>query len=301
MIAMERQQQKRPPVREWHGTHQPWRYRPNAFRWEGARIAGINFVPIAGPMRAWMQQQGSLFLISREGQTKSGGYYNPYVFSGCTLSLLLGRVVNACHDFEESDECDLDPIDAEVERLRLYNEAVLLTARVTEVAIKQLLYCTAIPEKHYRRMALGGLLESPCPGCKKAEGDRPHLVSLMGSLAHPFHLCLEFDKCALDHMFLVNKLRNAQAAHSEIQNIIVRSPAESKAQLRVEATEVFSGFLHLLTHLEKVESRMLDDLAAKAAQINVLKASGLPPEECNFNLVPGKRFVFDPDRPESEL
>lgn len=239
-------------------------------------------------------QRGRLSIVSRSDHTGQGGYTNPYTFNGAALSVILGRVINASHEYATTETPDHTEADAEIERLRLYNEVLIHTARMCEVAIKQLLYCTQIPESQYERMALGQLLESPCRACKRKDGKTPHLVSHLGTLAHPFHLCLEFDRCAMDHMDLVNKLRNSQAAHSGIQNLNIRSAKESKEQLLKDSDEVLSGFLHMLSHLEKLEESMLDDLAKKGEAITILKLNGLPPEECNFNLVPGRKFMFDP-------
>lgn len=286
--------------REWHGTHHPWNYRPHAFRWIGEQIVGINFLPLAKDMRAWLMQRGSLPIASTTDLRANGGYTNPYTFSGVSLALIMSRVVNAFHDYT-TQMSDHDEVDAEIERLRLYNEVVLYAARLCEVAIKQLLYCTQIPESKYERMALGALLESPCPSCKKANGKKPHLVSLVGSLAHPFRLCLEFDHCAMDHMDLVNKLRNSRAAHSGIQTLNFRSVEESKSQLLNDCDEVLTGFLHMLSHLEKLEERMLDDLAEKGEAIILLKLNGLSAEDCNFSLIPGEPFVYEsnPIHPEN--
>ncbi|NMI37329.1 hypothetical protein E1J27_20810 [Xanthomonas hortorum pv. vitians] len=285
---------KRPPEREWHGKHLSWSYRPHAFRWEGEQIEGINFLPLAREMRAWMMQRGQLSYISNSDREIKGRYTNPYSYSGSALSLVLSRAINAYHDYATSPTPDHTEVDAEVERLRLYNDVLLYTARVCEVAIKQLLYCTNFTESRYKRLALGALLESPCPACKKENGKDPHLVSLIGTLAHPFHLCLEFDHCAMDHMNFVNKLRNSQAAHSEIQTLNIRTVGESKQQLLKDCEEVLSGFLHMLSHFEKLEEEILNDLAKKGEAIILLRLNGLPPEDCNFNLVPGQRFVFDP-------
>lgn len=289
------------PRREWHGAHQPWGYRPHAFRWIGERIVGINFLPLAREMRAWLMQRGTLPIASTTDQQAKGGYTNPYTFSGVSLALIMARVVNAFHDCTTTQMSDHDEVDAEIERLRLYNEVVLYAARICEVAIKQLLYCTQIPESRYKHMALGALLESPCPSCKRQNGKEPHSVSLVGSLAHPFRLCLEFDHCAMNHMDLVNKLRNSQAAHSGIQTLNIRSVEDSKAQLLNDCDEVLTGFLHMLSHLEKLEERMLDDLAEKGEAIVLLKLNGLPAEDCNFRLTPGERFVYEskPIRPEN--
>lgn len=285
---------RRPPHREWHGKHLPWFYRPQAFRWLGTQIVGINFLPLAQEMRAWMMQRGSLSIVSAASQPVQGGYTNPYTFSGTALGLIMGRVVNGFHDFTIVQNPDHDEVDAEIERLRLYNEVLLYAARFCEVTIKQLLFCTTFHDTRYKRLSLGGLLEKPCPICKEREGKKPHSVSFVGSLAHPFRLCLEFDHCAMDHMDFVNRLRNTQAAHSGLQALNIRSVEESKAKLLNEGDEVLSGFIHMLSHLAELEERMLDDLAEKSETIVLLKANGLAPEECNFKLVPGEPFVFHP-------
>lgn len=280
--------------RDWHGTHQPWVYRAQAFRWKGEKIAGVNFVPLAREMRAWLMQRGMLRTISPNDMQGESGPINLYMLSGTSLTLIMARVVNAWHDFATNPSSH-DEIGAEIERLRLYNEIVLYAARICEVIVKQLLYCTEIPESLYKRMAIGALLESPCPDCKKQNGKKPHLISLVGSLAHPFHLCHEFDHCAMNHMAIVNKLRNSQAAHSEIQTLKIRTADESKAQAFTECEEVLNGFVHMLSHLEKLEEKMIMDLAEKGQAITILKNNGLPPEKCNFRLIPGERFAFEPD------
>lgn len=75
----------------------------------------------------------------------------------------------------------------------------------------------------------------------------------------------------MDHMDLVNKLRSLQAAHSGIQTLNIRSVEDSKAQLLSDCDEVLTGSLHMLSHLEKLEERMLDDLAEKGEAIILLK------------------------------
>lgn len=237
-----------------------------------------------------MLQLGQLSLMPAPQPPGTGGFTNPYTASGITLSFLMGGVINASHDYSSADTPGHDNVDAEVERIRLYNEVLMYSARLCEVAIKQLLYCTQIPESRYKRMALGALLESPCPECKKQNGAQPHLVSMVGTLAHPFHLCLEFEHCAMDHMDLVNRLRNSEAAHSGVQQLNVRSVAASKSQLREDSQQVLNGFAHLLSHVEDLERMMLADLIEKGRAINTLKQNGLAAADCNFNLVPGRRF-----------
>lgn len=225
---------------------------------------------------------------------ESGGFTNPYIASGVTLKLLMGRVINASYEYATTDTPNHGEVDAEVERVRLYNEVLMYSARLCEVTIKQLLYCTQIPESRYGRMALGALVESPCPDCKRQSGKKPHLVSLVGTLAHPFHLCMEFEHCAMDHMDLVNRLRNSEAAHAGVQQLNIRSVEASKSQLTQNSQEVLNGFMHMLSHLEDLERRFLVDLAEKGRAINTLKGNGLPAADCNFRLVPGEEFVFEP-------
>ena len=282
-----------PTKREWHGTHHSWSYRPQAFRWSGEQIAGLNLLPLASEMRAWMMQRGQLSLMPSTVAPTSGGFTNPYTASGITLQLLLARIINSFHEYATADTPNHNEVDAEVERIRLYNEVLMYSARFCEAAIKQLLYCTQIPESRYRRMALGALLESPCPDCKRQRGKEPHLVSLVGTLAHPFHLCLEFEHCAMDHMDLVNRLRNAEAAHAGVQSLNIRTVGASKLQLIQDSDRILNGFVHMLSHIEDLEHRMLQDLAAKGKVINMLRTKGLPAKDCNFNLVPGEEFVFE--------
>lgn len=287
----------RPPKREWHGAHHSWSYRPNAFRWTGERIAGANLRPLASEMRSWMLRHGQLSLMPTPEPPKQGGFTNPYTTSGVTLLLLMARVVNVSHEYATVETPGHDEVDAEVERIRLYNEVLIYSARLCEAAIKQLLYCTQIPESRYGRMALGALLESPCPTCKRQSGKEPHSVSLVGTLAHPFHLCLEFEHCAMDHMNLVNRLRNSEAAHAGVQHLNIRNVGASKAQLKQDGKEVLEGFVHMLSHLEGLERRVLADLAEKGEAINLLKSDGLPAANCNFSLVPGEQFLFDSRKP----
>jgi len=279
-----------PPVREWHGTHHEWSYGPQAFIWNGAWITGVNFVSFATAMRRWMQQSGQLTILVKEHRTEERAATNPYSYGGSAIALMLSQTINEYHDYSTSDSPSDDPLYAEATRLRLFNKVLLHSARFCEVVIKQLLYCTQVPQKRYEPLALGQLLESPCPSCKKKSGKLPHMVSWVGTLACPFRLCYEFDHCAMDHMALVNTHRNSRVAHAGSEDLNPRTARESKDQLQHDATKVLNGVVRMLTHLEKLEARMHEDLVMKGAQINLLKSGGLPPEECNFQLEPGVPF-----------
>ena len=97
----------------------------------------------------------------------------------------------------------------------------------------------------------------------------------------------------MDHMDLVNRLRNSEAAHAGVQKLNIRSIEMSKLQLMQDSQEALNGFVHMLSHIENLERRMHVDLAEKGKVINMLKKNGLSAEDCNFNLVPGEKFVFD--------
>src|SRR3546814_1177439 len=111
-------------------------------------------MPLSMSMRSWLLGRGQLPIASKSDLETEGGYKNPYTFSGAALTSILARVVNAYHDYCTLQEPDEDPMEAEIERLRLYNEVVLYTARFCEVVIKQLLYCTQLPERRYARKSL---------------------------------------------------------------------------------------------------------------------------------------------------
>ena len=143
---MSRSQMPVPPAelqkREWHGTHHAWSFSPNAFRWTGEQISGLNLLPLATEMRAWMLQRGHLSLMPPPDLPANGGFTNPYTASGITLALLMSRVINASHEYVTTQTVGHDEVVVEIERIRLYNEVLLYSARLCEVAIKQLLYCT---------------------------------------------------------------------------------------------------------------------------------------------------------------
>lgn len=50
-------------------------------------------------------------------------------------------VINSSHDFTATQTENDDEVGVEVERTRLYNEVLIYSARLCEVAIKKLPYC----------------------------------------------------------------------------------------------------------------------------------------------------------------
>ena len=258
------------PERSWHGMHFQWSYSPDAFRESEKGHFCANFLPLTQQVRACLDGTGrGVFEIPGLGNApESPLFSNPYSWSGATLSLLLLRSINASIAFFESDSLpEQSAIDAEVERIHHYGGVLLYAARFCESAIKQMLFCTAIRESRYKKKALGGLLESPCPDCNEANKKTPHNVSLLGTLAHPYGLCGEFKACAMDHVAFLNKLRNDETAHSDVQRLNVRSVAASKQQLSQDIQRVLDGLYHMLCHFEKLEAAMLADLENKAQAV----------------------------------
>jgi hypothetical protein len=238
--------------------HVEWGFRKEALIGVGNVPLGVNLHPIATEFRAWLLNKGSFPLF--EGKEREGflSIKNPYTYHASVIASILAQVINATHAFGTGTEV-LDDAQAEIERIRLYNEQVLYTARFCEVTIKQLLYCTQISKKLYVKAALGGLLEVKCRACK---GVQEHKISLLGSLGHRYNLCIPIEKCLAEHLKIVNRRRNVEAAHSETQGLNIRTAAASRAQLLKESFEVANELVHMLTHIRDLESHMIRELTS---------------------------------------
>jgi hypothetical protein len=246
--------------------HVEWGFRKEALIGVSDVALGVNLHPIATEFRGWLLNEGSFPLF--EGKERDGflSIKNPYTYHASVIASILAQVINATHTFGTSTET-LDETQAEIERIRLYNEQVLYTARFCEVTIKQLLYCTQISKKLYVRSALGGLLEVKCRACK---AEREHKISLLGSLAHRYHLCIPIEKCLAEHLKIVNRRRNVEAAHSETQSFNIRTAAASRAQLLQESFEVANELVHMLTHISDLEQQMIRELTGLLAHSKFL-------------------------------
>jgi len=152
-------------------------------------------------------------------------------------------------------------MDAEIARVRNYNEQVLYIARVCESLTKQLLFCTQIPWRHYKRASLAQLLSTECRGCRSS-GQKRHKLSYLGSLAHRYGLCGKFEQCLREHLKIVGRRRNVDAAHSDTPTLNVRSVEESRAQLNADTIELGNEFIHMLEHLNEIEDNMNKELEA---------------------------------------
>lgn len=243
--------------------HVPWTYRREAFVWgEGQRIRP-NFHAAATELHRWMNQTGKLSIYADRHKPISGSITNPYTYHLSSITLILGEVINSCHDFSIADELT-DPEHAEIARIRLHNELVLYFARLYEGVVKQLLFLTSFSPRRYSDSAIGGLLSFDCRPCRKS--GRPHAVSLLGSLTHPYRLCLEFEGCLYGTMRKINRMRSSEAAHATAQAIGTRTSKESQQQLGRDYYNLGTAFSHSLEHLAKLEQAIFEDLSAKCGR-----------------------------------
>ena len=238
--------------------HLEWGFRPEALRRLKSVPIGANFHPLASELRQWLLRRGQFSVFVNADKAGPGSYTNPYTYHASTLCSILAAAVNDSHALATCTDPE-DTMDVEIGRVRIHAEQTLYVARVCEALIKQLLYCTQIPKRYYERAGLGQLLSAECRGCR-ASGATRHKLSLLGSLAHRYRLCIEFEHCLAEHLALAGRRRNLEAAHSGSLSVNVRSCAESRAQLMVDSVALGSEFVHMLEHLGRIEERMLSEL-----------------------------------------
>ncbi len=241
--------------------HAEWNFRREALLWVDTYPVDINVHPLATELYGWLQQKGQFAVLTPADPPPLHEITNPHTYFASTLAALLAQTINAAHAFSRSCE-PLDPLEGEIGRIRLYNEQVLYSTRFLEAATKQLLYCTQVPRKDYTKAALGALLAKDCRACRSA-GSPPHNISLLGSLAHRYGLCREFEGCLFEHIKLVNRLRNTKSAHDRSQHLNIRSAAESRAELDREVIAAGNEFVHMLKHVSDLEVRMIDEMEAE--------------------------------------
>lgn len=238
--------------------HFDWQFRREALLWAGGQPVGINFHPLATELRQWMLRKGQISLLVDKDKEEILSLTNPYSYHTSVIAGIITHVMNSTHDFATSTE-PMNDIEANIESIRLYNEQVLYTARFCEAAIKQLLHCTQIQKKYYKDASIGALLSTECRTCKKADKPR-HKISMLGSLAHRYHLCIEFEACLFEHLKIVNRRRNVEAAHSETPPLRLMSASESRARLNKDCLDIGNELLHMLKHISDLETCMVKEL-----------------------------------------
>lgn len=242
-----------------HASHPEWVFRREAIQWLGTKPLKVNLVPFAKEMALWLAQRSSgLPLVTQHDQTRICQPSNPYTYSLGAISLAIARIVNDVSEFCDS-RIPLDGTDAEISRIRLESELVIYSARFCEAAIKQMLYCANFPQKLYKGASLGGLLAQPCVPCRSAKRPK-HEISLLGALAHRYYLCHVLDGCAFDHLQIVSRRRNLEAAHSDSQSVNPRTAQESRSQLAETLQKVGHELGHMADHLGEIEEKMVSEI-----------------------------------------
>jgi hypothetical protein len=201
-----------------------------------------------------LRQENDLPLLSANNSWLT----NPYSHSASILAQAYQDIINDGASFAKSSLA-LHPVNAEISRLRLWAENVLYTARLCEALIKQLLYCTTFLESEYQTAALGSLLSKNCNGCSNSNKKR-HQVSLLGSLAHRYQLCGKYEHCVEKHLFIVNKQRNVEAAHSGISEFDPQDSSLVRSRFEKQMNEIGEAFIHLLQHIGEIETQMTFEL-----------------------------------------
>ena len=242
-----------------HGaSHPEWSFRPQAIIWQGSSPTGVNIAPFSTEMSLWLQQKASVIpLHTKLSSGLPGQPNNPYTYSLSAISFAISAIINEGFEFSESRML-VDPVDAEITRIRYESELIIYSARFCEAAIKQMLYCTQIPTKMYEKASMGDLLARDCESCKKA-GKQRHDISLLGALAHRYFLCHVLDGCAFDHLQLVARRRNLEAAHSESQSINPRTASESREHLAKSLKEIGYDLGHMADHIGAIEKKMIEE------------------------------------------
>ncbi|WP_199099803.1 hypothetical protein [Dyella sp. ASV21] len=281
--------------REPHGhgahsaSHPHWELRRNALIWSGETPVAANLSPFADEMVKWLQQKGPLSVVTQATRNHPLGYTNPYTYPAATISAGLGAIINAIVAFCKSTE-PMDPLEAEIQRIRLHSELAINIARFCEVTIKQLLHCTNVPLAMYRRATLGQLLAQDCPACRKA-GMNTHDISLLGALAHRYFECLALEHCVIDHMKIVGDRRKMDAAHSEAPILNPRDAAASRSDLFEVLEESGYGLGHMADHIGTYERKMLQEVGL------IIASWPTPPSLNTLSRVPVRIQEDDPRLP----
>jgi hypothetical protein len=238
--------------------HMDWAFRREAAIWTNEKPFAPNLYPVAEELREWMLNEGDLKFLGHVDKTRPNAPTNPYTYHSYVLARIIADIINQLHGFATGSD-KIDEQEAEITFLRFYGEFALHSARVCEALIKQLLYCTTFLEGEYKRAALGELLVRNCSGCAPSKEKR-HKLSLLGSLAHRYQLCAGFEKCVSEHMKLVNRRRNLEAAHSGTVEFMGRTLERSRADALKCGNDLGEELLHMLQHLAEIEVKVLEEM-----------------------------------------
>src|ERR1044072_6717421 len=243
--------------------HVGWKFRPEAVFLSHNNPPTLNFWTLAVNLRDWMSQQGKLrYSTSYDKQSK---FANPHTASGALLNVVYASILNDAHSFINNTS-EIDPIEAEITRVRLNTELTLYAARISECLIKQLLFLTTLADEEYSRASLGELLSRWCTGCEDCKGAR-HRVSLLGSLAHRYGLCRQYEECLATMTRILNRRRNFEVAHSGVMKFYPQNAKQIKDKFKREIQRFGTDFLHMLTRLADIEEHIMSDLQKESVPL----------------------------------
>ena len=238
--------------------HPAWRLRREAAVFVDAEPVAANIVALGSEMSLWLGQKGNLTAFTEADRNLPRALTNPYTYAASSLALQLASVINEMSDFAGSASL-ISPIEAEVSRIRFESELILLFTRFCEAAIKQMLYCTTIDDKHYRRAAMGSLLAFDCRKCRKAR--KPHFISMLGALAHRYFCCHVLESCLFDHLAFAGAQRNDTAAHSDTKIPRACAVEDSRAAAMATLQEVGQELGHMCQHIGEIEEKMIAEIS----------------------------------------
>ncbi len=238
--------------------HMDWAFRREAAIFVGDHPIAPNLYPIGSQLRKWMLREGQMTFLAHSDRKLPNAPTNPYSYHAYILMRSYADILNDSHAFVVST-AEREASDSEIQYIRLYSELVLYTARLCEVLIKQLLFCTTFRPGDYEKAALGALLSRNCSGCGNSKEKR-HKVSLLGSLAHRYGFCGGYEECLHNHVKIVNRRRNLEAAHSGVIEFVGRTTNESRALLGEQMALIGEELIHMLEHIGDIEIRVIDEM-----------------------------------------
>lgn len=239
-------------------SHPSWELRRESAIWVDGVASEPNLIPHASQMCGWLGQRAQLTIIGEHERRHPKGPTNPHSYHASTIGLALAQTICSTFNFIESAS-EVDPTEAEIERVRLHHELVLYAARFCEATVKQMLFCTTLKPRFYKHSSLGHLLSFDCQKCRKG-GLPTHGVSMLGALAHRYHQCDALDGCVFDHLQLVNRRRNVEAAHSDTLTLNVRTAEASREDLSQALKRICQEFGHMCEHIGDIEGAMLKEI-----------------------------------------
>ena len=89
-----------------------------------------------------------------------------------------------------------------------------------------------------------------------------HHISLLGSLAHRYGLCIPIEECLAEHMKLVGRRRNLEVAHSGVGSFTPADVNATRLQMSKEVSDLGGECIHMMTHIRDLEEHMISELGS---------------------------------------